>query len=110
MPDTSVVYAHETKEGGWRIADTRVSLDSLVAGYWEGRSPEAIAEEFPSLTIEQVYGAIAFYLRNRPEIDDYLLKQGARWQEMETRSKSQHGSLTGRLRSNSSPHGSTKAS
>ena len=108
MSDTATIYAYKTKEGGWRIADSRVSLDSVIAGYWEGRSPEAIAEEFPALTVEQVYGAIAFYLRNRPEIDEYLLKQGARWQDLESRSRLQHGSLTARLRNNSPSFGPTK--
>ena len=66
------VYATRTPQGGWRITGTRVSLDSVVHAYWAGRMPEAIAADFPSLSLEQVHGAIAFYLRNRPEIDKHL--------------------------------------
>jgi uncharacterized protein (DUF433 family) len=63
----------ETHDGGYWINGTRVSLDSVVLAFLQGLSPEAIAGEcFPTLTLEQVYGAIAYYLAHRPEIDAYL--------------------------------------
>jgi uncharacterized protein (DUF433 family) len=98
MSETATFYAHKTAEGGWRVSDSRVSLDSVVYAYWEGKSPEAIAEEFPTLSAEQVYGAIAFYLRNRQEIDEYLSQQDAKWQQLAKESSSQHGPLLDRLR------------
>jgi hypothetical protein len=52
-----------------------VSLDSVVYAFLGGHSPESIADSFPTLSLEQVYGAITFYLSNRAGIDDYL-KQG----------------------------------
>jgi uncharacterized protein (DUF433 family) len=52
----------EQHEGAHRVAGSRVSLDSLVYAFWDGKSPETIAQSFPTLTLEQVYGAIAFYL------------------------------------------------
>jgi hypothetical protein len=33
---------------------------------------ESIAQAFPVLSLEQTYGAIAFYLANRPAVDAYL--------------------------------------
>lgn len=98
MSESATIYAYKTAEGGWRIADSRVSLDSVVYAYWEGKSPEAIAEEFPTLSVEQVYGAVAFYLRNKQMIDDHLSQQNAQWQNLVTRSNSQHGPLQDRLR------------
>ena len=59
-------------EGGFRIADTRVSLDSLVYLFREGMSVESMVESYPALTLEQVHGALAFYLANQKEIDKYL--------------------------------------
>jgi uncharacterized protein (DUF433 family) len=59
----------EEREGGYYVADTRVSLDSIVYAFHEGESPETIQQKFPSLTPEEVYGAIAFYLGRQPEID-----------------------------------------
>lgn len=64
----------EEINGFYRIANTRVSLDSLVYGFLQGQSPETIAQSFPVLTLEEVYGALAFYLANRVEIDRYLAR------------------------------------
>lgn len=55
-----------------RVAGTRVSLDSIVHAFWRGQSAESIAQSFPVLTLEQVYGALTFYLANKSEIDGYL--------------------------------------
>jgi uncharacterized protein (DUF433 family) len=63
----------EMRNGGYCIKGTRVSLDSVVLAFLQGFSAETIAGEcFPTLTLEQVYGAIACYLANRSEIDAYL--------------------------------------
>jgi uncharacterized protein (DUF433 family) len=59
-------------EGVYRIADSRVSLDSVVYLFREGMSAEGIAESYPTLTLEQLHGALAFYLGNQDEIDAYL--------------------------------------
>ena len=105
MSETATIYAYKTSEGGWRVADSRVSLDSVIHAYWDGKSPEAIAENYPSLTSEQVYGAIAFYLHNKREIDDYLVAQDAAWQRLADASNAKHGPLLDRLRkARSSPN------
>ena len=57
------------REGGYYIPGTRVSLDSLVYAFRGGESPETIQQSFPSLSLEQVYGAIAFYLGHQAEVD-----------------------------------------
>jgi uncharacterized protein (DUF433 family) len=66
-----------SEEGAYRIAGTRVSLDSLVYLYREGISPEGMVESYPALTLEQVHGALAHYLANQKEIDAYLAKADA---------------------------------
>ena len=46
-------------------------------------APETIAGEcFPTLTLEQVYGAIAYYLANRTELDSYLKKADAEFESL----------------------------
>jgi uncharacterized protein (DUF433 family) len=72
---TSVVTTKpyvEEREGAYRIIGKRVSLDSIVYAFLAGQSPESIAQSFPALTLEDVYGAIALYLANRSTIDAYL--------------------------------------
>src|SRR5260370_15215353 len=64
-------YVEHREEAYW-VAGTRVSLDSIVYAFWRGQTPESIAQSFPTLTLEQVYGAVTFYLANRDDIDVYL--------------------------------------
>ena len=73
MPTEYVQKLHDV----YRITGTRVSLDSIVYAWWAGQSAETIAQSFQVLTLEQVYGAIAFYLAHREEIDRYLEYQRA---------------------------------
>jgi uncharacterized protein (DUF433 family) len=63
----------EKRDRGYWIADSRVSLDSVILAFLDGLSPETIAAEcFPVLSLEQVYGAVTFYLAHQVEIDAYL--------------------------------------
>jgi uncharacterized protein (DUF433 family) len=62
----------EYRDNVYRVAGTRVALDSIIRRFWEGDAPEAIVQSFPVLTLEQVYGAIAYYLCHQARIDTYL--------------------------------------
>jgi uncharacterized protein (DUF433 family) len=95
MPDP---YVSRTSSGGYRIAGSRVSLDSVVHAWWEGRLPEAIVADFPTLSLEQVHGAIAYYLRHRSDIDVYLAEQDNRWLEFQRQSAARMGPLVERMR------------
>lgn len=66
--------------GAYRITDSRVSLDSVVYAWREGLSPESIRENFPVLTLEEVYGALTFYLANQAEIDTSLHQSAAEFE------------------------------
>jgi uncharacterized protein (DUF433 family) len=65
----------ETTESGYYVAGTRVSLDSIVYAFLGGQTAEAIAQAFPVLRLEQVYGALTFYLAHREDVDAYLSAQ-----------------------------------
>jgi uncharacterized protein (DUF433 family) len=63
----------EQRDQGYWISGSRISLESVIFAFLDGLSPETIvAECFPILTLEQVYGAITYYLSNRAEVDAYL--------------------------------------
>ena len=62
----------ERPGGVYVLVGTRVSLDSVVSAFVSGQSAETIAQAFPVLNLEQVYGAIAFYLAHRADVDRYL--------------------------------------
>jgi uncharacterized protein (DUF433 family) len=99
MNNVDAKYVVQTPEGGWRVNGTRVSIDSVVHAYRDGLAPEAIAAEFPSLTLEMVHGVIAFYLRNREAFDRYLMEQSTRWEQLRARSEQANSDLIANLRS-----------
>jgi uncharacterized protein (DUF433 family) len=67
----------EQREGAYYIAGSRVSQGSVVHAFLRGKSPEDIAESFPAISLEQVFGAVTFYLANREMIDRYLQEEKA---------------------------------
>jgi hypothetical protein len=52
-----------------------VSVDSVVQTYWAGATPEEICQDFPTLSLGQVYGVIAYFLARRDDVDAYLKQQ-----------------------------------
>jgi uncharacterized protein (DUF433 family) len=89
----------EERDGGYWVAGTRVSLDSIVSGFRDGQSAETIAESFPVLELEQVYGAIAFYLSHRAEIDEYLERVREDYETARRREREADPAFYRRLRS-----------
>jgi uncharacterized protein (DUF433 family) len=73
-------YVQE-REGNYYVAGTRVSLDSIVDAFGRGESAETICQNFEVLQLEEVYGAIAYYLANQRAIDAYLIRQNQKWVE-----------------------------
>jgi uncharacterized protein (DUF433 family) len=72
----------EQREGVYRVAGTRVSLDSIVYAFLDGHTAESIQQSFPLLTLEQVYGAITYYLAHREAIEAYLREQEAAFETL----------------------------
>jgi uncharacterized protein (DUF433 family) len=68
--------------GAYRISGTRVSLDSIVHGWLSGLSPESIVDSYPVLTLEEVHGALAYYLAHQQEVDQYLLRGKAEFEDL----------------------------
>ena len=65
----------------------RVSLDSVVYAYLRGESRIGIAESFTSLSLDQIDGAIKYYLENRAEVDAYLERQRIEHERMRQESR-----------------------
>ena len=59
-------------DGTVRVGGTRVLLDTVVAAFREGASPEQIVEQYPDLALADVYAAIGYCLRNRAAVDAYV--------------------------------------
>jgi uncharacterized protein (DUF433 family) len=91
-------YVRTDEHGVMRVGATRVSLDSVVYPFLDGRSAEAIQEEYPALSLEEVYGAITFYLANREAVHQYLQRQEQLWKELRERAEQSPSPVVDRLR------------
>jgi uncharacterized protein (DUF433 family) len=79
------------------INKSRVSLDSIVYAFREGNSPEGILDSFPVLTLEQVYGAITFYLANADIVDKYLEERRIDYEKRRLASRAKNPEIYERL-------------
>jgi uncharacterized protein (DUF433 family) len=72
-----------------RLKGTRVGIETVLYDFiHRSRSPEDIAASYPSLTLDQVYATILYYLRNREQVNAYLedwLEWGRRMREEQER-------------------------
>ena len=59
----------ERRDGSFYLAGSRVPLAHLVREFQHGEPPEAIRSHYPTLSLEQVYGAITFYLGSKEEVE-----------------------------------------
>ncbi|MFT3878089.1 MAG: DUF433 domain-containing protein [Gemmatales bacterium] len=91
-------YVVAQSQGGWLVAGTRISLASIIHAYWNGRLPESIIADFPTLSLEKVHGAIAYYLKHRSTVDQYLETQDEQWEQFKQKSTAQHNLLIKRMR------------
>jgi uncharacterized protein (DUF433 family) len=70
-----------------RIKGTRVGIETVLDDYLNGSSPEEIAVRYRTLTLEQIYATITYYLHNQEEVDAYLARWRAygeaAWQEQQ---------------------------
>lgn len=70
---TLIVSTPGTCGGRPRIEGTRVSVLNIAIDYKAGMSPEEIAAARISLTLAQVYAALAYYHANRALIDAAII-------------------------------------
>jgi uncharacterized protein (DUF433 family) len=63
-----------------RLKGHRIGIDTVLDYYLEGYTPEEIVANLPTLSLEQVYATITYYLHHRAEMDAYLSRL-ATWRE-----------------------------
>jgi uncharacterized protein (DUF433 family) len=59
----------ESRDGSLYLIGSRVPLAHLAREFQHGEPPEAIRSHYPTLSLEQVYGAVTFYLGNKEEVE-----------------------------------------
>jgi uncharacterized protein (DUF433 family) len=56
-----------------RIKGTRIGIEHILDEYvHQSKSPEAIAEQFQTASLEQIYATILYYLHNPTTVGHYV--------------------------------------
>ncbi len=95
----ATVPLHTDEHGIVRVSGTRVTLDTILAFYQQGYSPEQIAEGFDTVPLADVHAVISYYLTHRAEMDAYLVDREREREDikLESARKSPPGDLRRRL-------------
>jgi len=72
---TQAVPLRRGEDGVLRVTGSRVTLDSIVHQFKNGATAEQIQEDFPSLTLRDIYSVIAHFLQNTRSVEEYLCEQ-----------------------------------
>src|SRR5438445_11104711 len=78
MPDaqtTESIPLVTGPDGVIRLHGTRVTLDTLVAAFLEGATAEEIAQQYPSVSLADIYQVIGYYLRHSAELESYFAQR-----------------------------------
>lgn len=98
-----------TPEGSVRITGTRIAIESVIQGFRDGATPEEICQDFPALSLAQVYDVLAFYLTHPAEVEAYTQEQGHVIAEIRQDLRSRHTAFLTDLRQRLTTRRSTAA-
>lgn len=87
----------EQRKNSYFIRGSRVSLDSIIYAFLDGVSPEGIVQSFPVLNLEQVYGAITFYLANKESVDSYLQEGKVEYEKLRSSDRQENKAFYDKL-------------
>jgi uncharacterized protein (DUF433 family) len=72
---TEPVPLVQDADGVMRVRGTRITLDTVFAGFREGATAEEIVQQYPSLSLADVYQVIGYCLRHSSEVEGYLAER-----------------------------------
>ena len=81
--DTLLVRTPEVCGGRLRIDGTRITVLQIATLFLQGLGAEEIADQYPHLTLAQVYAALAYFHANRAEIEAELAAEAAEAERLE---------------------------
>jgi uncharacterized protein (DUF433 family) len=82
-PDAPPLRVDET--GTVRVGNTRVLLEVIVQAFQDGATPEQVVLDYDTLDLADVYGAVAYYVRHREDVDTYLAERAREADELRAR-------------------------
>ena len=91
---TFTIPLREDATGALRVGDSRVLFELVVRAFQDGATPETIVQRYPALALPDVYAVIAYYLRDRSEVESYLARREQKAEEVWQRLQVQQGDLS----------------
>lgn len=88
------VPLREDESGSLRIGSTRVLLEIVLHAYERGATPEQIVRSYATLSLDDVYAVITWYLRHRTEAEGYLRRREEEAAELQERIEKSQGDLS----------------
>lgn len=62
-------------DGVVRVSGTRVTLATIIYAFLDGATAEEIAQQYPSLSLPDIYSVIGYYLNQSAEVNKYLQRR-----------------------------------
>lgn len=101
-----------------RIKGSRIRIETIVDCFKQGLEPREIQQDYSTLTLEEVYAAITYYLHNREEVEAYrergerigeayyqdYLREGPYWLRDRALGEKERGGTTPPAASDNAPH------
>jgi uncharacterized protein (DUF433 family) len=90
LPEAGNIPLRTDEDGVIRVGQTRVTLQTVIADFRRGASPEEIVHHYPALGLADTYLVLGYYLQHPDEIDGYLLEQRQLADQARQEYESQH--------------------
>ena len=87
---TILVSSQDVCGGRLRIEGSRITVNQIVTLYKQGYNAEEIADQYPHLTMAQVYAALLHYHTNQEEIDASLATEKNEAEKLEREHRGQY--------------------
>src|SRR5438093_12460350 len=84
---TKPVPLHLDAAGVLRVGNTLVSLDSVLAAFHDGATPEETVQQYDTISLADVYAVISYYLEHQQDIDTYLAARRTQREQLRRTSK-----------------------
>jgi len=83
----------QDSSGALRVGQSRVLLELVIRAFQDGATPEAIVQRYPTTTLADIYAVIAYYLRHRGVVEEYLATREQEAEEIRQRIERRQGDL-----------------
>ena len=102
--NTEAIVRNE--DGDLFVGTSRVTLHDIVSARQRGLTPEDIRDDFPSLSLLQVYAAIVYYLEHQEAFDKAFTEDQRLVEEQRAKIYAAHADFYDAMRSRFKAHGS----